>query len=327
MKIAVTGASGFLGSHVAQQLVDAGHAVRAVVRKTSDTRYLRGLDKVELFEGSVEDRASCFAACKGVDAVIHAAGLVKARTTAEFRLTNVIGTQNMIDAAKAEAASIKRFVMVSSLTARAPSPDGNPLPVDAEPRPVTAYGRSKLEGERIALEARDALHVTVVRPTGVYGPRDKEMYQLFQFAKMRVLPYIGDPDGKLTLIHGEDCARALVLCLTADIPSGRAYDVDDGRIYTRAQLAEGLEGAVGRKAWMSFPIPKPIAFGYATASELYGRVANKAVMVKREKMDELLQQWVGYSKPAHDELGFSARHTWMEGARQTAKWYRDNGWL
>ncbi len=208
MNIVVTGASGFLGSHLVQQLVEAGHAVRAMVRKTSDTKFLRQLPKLELFHGAVEDRDSCFAACKDMDAVIHTAGLVKARTASEFRLTNVIGTQNMLDAAKAQKPNLKRFVMVSSLTARAPSPDGAPLPIDAEPRPLTAYGRSKLESERLVLKHKDDLHVTVVRPTGIYGPRDKEMYQLFQYASMRVLPYIGDPDGKLTLIHGEDCARA-----------------------------------------------------------------------------------------------------------------------
>jgi len=327
MKIVVTGASGFLGSHLVQQLVEAGHAVRAMVRKTSDTRFLRQLPKVELFHGTVEDRDSCFGACKEMDAVIHTAGLVKARTVSEFHLTNVIGTQNMVDAAKAEKANLKRFIMVSSLTARAPSPDGAPLPIDAEPRPLTAYGRSKLESERLVLKHKGDLHVTVVRPTGIYGPRDKEMYQLFQYAAMRVLPYIGDPNGKLTLIHGADCARALVLCLTAEIPSGRAYDLDDGQIYTRAQLAEGLEHAVGRKSWISFPIPKPIAYGVAMASEMYGRVANKAVMVKREKMDELLQQWVGDSRPAHKELGFKANRLWKDGAVETAKWYRENGWL
>ena len=327
MKVLVTGASGFLGSHVAEQLVHQGHDVRAMVRKTSDTKFLRTLSKVTLCDGAVEDRDACFAACKGVEAIIHTAGLVKARATAEFHLTNVVGTQNMLDAALAESSAIKRFVLVSSLAARAPSPDGRPLPHDAEPRPVTAYGRSKLEAERIALRAKDNLHVTVVRPTGIYGPRDREMMQLFQYAAMRVLPFIGEPQGKLTLIHGEDCARAIVLCLKADIPSGKAYDLDDGAVYTRAELAEGLEEAMQKKAWLSFPIPNPVVYTVGFLSETYGRIANKAVMLKREKVSELLQQWVGDSQPARKDLGFEPLLLWREGAKATARWYKENGWL
>ncbi|MBI5537063.1 MAG: NAD(P)-dependent oxidoreductase [Deltaproteobacteria bacterium] len=327
MKVLVTGASGFLGSHVAEQLAKQGHEVRAMVRKTSDTKFLRVLPNVVLVEGAVEDRDACLAAAKDIDAVVHSAGLVKARTPAEFHLTNVVGTQNMLDAALAQGDAIKRFVLVSSLTARAPSPDGSPLPLDAEPRPLTAYGRSKLEAERLALRLKDKLHITVVRPTGIYGPRDREMMQLFQYAAMRVLPYMGDPQGKLTLIHGEDCARAIVLCLTAEIPSGRGYDIDDGAIYTRAELAEGLEGAMQKKAWVSFPIPDKIIYGVGLLSETYGRIANKAVMLKREKVTELLQQWVGDSAPARKELGFEARYRWSDGAKLTAAWYKENGWL
>jgi 2-alkyl-3-oxoalkanoate reductase len=327
MKVLITGGSGFLGSHVAQQLGAAGHEVRAMVRKTSDTRFLKTLPNVTLCEGTVEDRDSCFEASKGVEAIIHSAGLVKARAPAEFHRTNVEGTQNMLDAALGQGGAIKRFVLVSSLTTRASSPDGKRLPPDAPPRPVTAYGRSKLEAEQLALRTSEKLHVTAVRPTGIYGPRDREMLQLFQYAKMRVLPYIGRPEGKLTLIHGEDCARAIVLCLTADIPSGRAYDLDDGEIYSRADLAEGLENAVQKKAWVSFPLPNALVFGVGALSEVYGRVANKAVMLKREKVEELLQQWVGDSEPARKELGFKPQITWRDGAASTAQWYKANGWI
>ena len=249
MKVLVTGGSGFLGSHVVHQLAQAGHEVRALVRPTSDTRFLSGLQNVSLVQGAVEDRASCFAACQGdLQAVVHCAGLVKARNEAEFRLTNVVGTQNMLDAAQAASTTVQRVVMVSSLAARAPSPDGNPLAADAPACPVTTYGRSKLEAEKLALSFKDKLHVTVVRPTAVYGPRDREMLQLFQYAARRILPFIGDPKGKITLIHGADCARAIVLALDAEIDSGQAYDLDDGNIYSRAQLAEGLEQAIGKRA-------------------------------------------------------------------------------
>jgi len=327
MKVLLTGGSGFLGSHVAQLLSDDGHDVRALVRKTSDTRFLRSLPRVELFEGSVEDRASCLAACEGVDAVIHAAGLVKARSRAEFELTNVVGTQNVLDAAIERQPAVRRFVFVSSLAARAPSPDGRPLPLDAPAAPVTAYGRSKLAAERLVLGAKDKLHVTVVRPTAIYGPRDKEMLQLFQYAKMRILPSIGAPEGKLTLIFGEDCARGVILALHAEVPSGRAYDLDDGTVYSRRTLSEGLERAIGKKALVSFPIPDFVVKALGKVTDVYGRVTNRAVMVTSEKVTELLQQWVGDSSTARAELGFTPTVTWEEGARRTAQWYFANHWL
>ncbi len=327
MKVLLTGGSGFLGSHVAQLLNDDGHDVRALVRKTSDTRFLRSLPRVELFEGSVEDRPSCLAACEGVDAVIHAAGLVKARSRAEFELTNVVGTQNVLDAAIERQPGVRRFVFVSSLAARAPSPDGRPLPLDAPAAPVTAYGRSKLAAERLVLAAKDKLHVTVVRPTAIYGPRDKEMLQLFQYAKMRILPSIGAPEGKLTLIFGEDCARGVILAMHAAVPSGRAYDLDDGTVYSRRELSEGLERAIGKKALVSFPIPDFVVKALGKATDVYGRVTNRAVMVTSEKVTELLQQWVGDSSTARAELGFTPTVTWEEGARRTAQWYFANHWL
>lgn len=326
MKVLVTGGSGFLGSHVAQQLGDHGHQVVAMVRSTSDTRFLRTLPHVTLVEGSVENRQACIDAAADVDAIVHCAGLVKARTVAEFRLTNVVGTQNMLDAAMA-ALSLKRFVFVSSLAARAPSPDGSPLPANVPAAPVTTYGRTKLEAEQAVLAHKAKLHVTVVRPTAIYGPRDREVLQFFQYANLRVLPFIGSPAGKLTMIYGEDCARAIIQCLHADIPSGRAYDLDDGQVYSRTQLIEGLESAVHKRALVRFPIPTPVVRAVGHASYLYGRLADRAVMVTPEKVDELLQQWVGDSLPARKELSFQPKVQWNEGARRTADWYYANGWL
>lgn len=327
MKVLVTGGTGFLGSHVAQQLGELGHEVRCLVRKTSDTRFLQTLPAITLTEGAIEDRDSCRRAVEGMDAVIHCAGLVKARTPAEFRLTNVVGTQNVLEAALGAERRPGRFVFVSSLAARAPSPSGKPLSPDVEADPITTYGRTKLEAERAVLARKDDLHVTVVRPTAVYGPRDREMLQLFQYAQLRILPFVGDPRGKLTMIFGEDCARATIRCLDAEIPSGRAFDLDDGRIYSRVELAEGLERAVGKRALVRFPIPNPVVRSVGLVSEVYGRLTDRPVMVTREKVEELLQQWVGDSGPAREELGFQPSVQWDQGAERTAEWYFANGWL
>src|SRR4051812_30954528 len=147
MRVLVTGASGFLGSHIAEQLSQQGHSVVALVRRTSNTRFLSSLRGLELATGAVEDAASVREAIKGVRAVVHAAGLVKARSEEEFFDINVRGTENLLEAAKELTPDLLRFVFVSSLTAVGPSLDGRPVPGGGEPRPVTRYGRSKVAAE------------------------------------------------------------------------------------------------------------------------------------------------------------------------------------
>ena len=180
MRVLVTGASGFLGSHIAEQLSKEGHTVRALVRKSSNRRFLETLPGVEFAEGSVEDAAKVDLAAKGVDAIVHSAGLVKARNKDEFHATNVVGTTNLLAAGKAQGKKLKRFVFVSSLAAVGPSPDGRPVDGEREPNPVTHYGRSKLEAERAVRAAKGELPVTVIRPPLIYGPRDNESFAFFQ---------------------------------------------------------------------------------------------------------------------------------------------------
>ncbi|MCK6590321.1 MAG: SDR family NAD(P)-dependent oxidoreductase [Polyangiaceae bacterium] len=175
MKVFVTGASGFLGSHVAEQLSAEGHSVVALVRRSSNTKFLSTLKNVELAYGAVEDAASVRAAVKGADAVVHSAGLVKARNEQEFHRVNVEGTRNVLEAAAEECSGPRRFVFVSSLAAVGPSIDGKPVGTEAEGKPVTAYGRSKLAAERLVLEAKEKLPVVVLRPPMIYGPRDPDL--------------------------------------------------------------------------------------------------------------------------------------------------------
>ena len=201
MRVLVTGASGFLGSHIAEQLSREGHTVRALVRKSSNRKFLETLAGIEFALGGVEDAARVEEAALGVDAIVHSAGLVKARSAEEFRRTNVLGTENVLAAAKKKAPGLKRFVFVSSLAAMGPSHDGRPIARDRTPAPVTHYGRSKLEAERAVVAAKDDLHVVVIRPPAIYGPRDAEIFAFFQSVHRGVLPTIGKGDTTLSMIY------------------------------------------------------------------------------------------------------------------------------
>jgi nucleoside-diphosphate-sugar epimerase len=331
MKVLVTGASGFLGSHVAEQLSSAGHDVRALVRKSSNKKFLETLPRVELAYGGIEDADKVAEACVGVDAIVHSAGIVKAKHPDDFAKTNVEGTRNVLEGAKAAsgkngAPNLKRFVLVSSLEAVGPSKDGSPVPIDQE-NPVTAYGRSKLEAEKVAKSYAKDLPITILRPTGIYGPRDVEIFEAFRSVKNGVLPLTGDGKSKLTLVYGPDAARACIAAIDANVPSGSTYFVTDGEVYEQREMMEELERAVGKKAFLRFGIPNGVIGVAARFVEAYGKVTDKAVMLTREKASMLAYPyWVCSSDATRDALGWKPEVTWKDGADKTARWYKENNW-
>ena len=328
MKVLVTGASGFLGSHIAEQLTREGHEVRALVRRSSKREFLETLKGLEFAYGGVEDAEKVAEAVKGVDAIIHSAGLVKARNPGEFRTTNVTGTKNLLDSAEAHAPRLKRFVFVSSLAAAGPSPDGKPVDRTKDPTPVTHYGRSKLEAERVALAMKDRLPITILRPAAIYGPRDNEIFAVFQSVHRGVLPTIGDGTNTLSMIYGADCADACVKALFAEVPSGSIYFVDDGEVYRLRQMLEGIEGALGKKAKIRINLPFPVVYMAALSAEIFGKLSNRAVMLTRDKMNEMRQpHWVCSSADTRTALHWEPKTMLREGTEITARWYRDNGWL
>ena len=328
MKVLLTGGSGFLGSYVAEQLDGLGHTVRALVRPKSDKSVLSKLTHVEFAAGSVEDRGSLDQAVRGVDAVVHVAGLVKARRPEEFFETNAGGTRNLLAACLEHAPGLQRFVYVSSLAAVGPSPDGKPVPDDAECKPVTHYGRSKLEAERAVLELRERLPVTVIRPPLIYGPRDRETLAFFTSVKNGVLPLLGDGRNTLSVIYGADCAAAIVAAALSKGPSGRAYFVEDGTVLVWREALAEVEKALGKRAFVRVGLPLGVVKVAAAGSQLWGKLTNTAQMLTLDKVNELKQQhWVCSGEGARTDLGWSPKTSWSQGVVEAAAWYRQAGWL
>jgi len=330
MKVLVTGASGFLGGHVAERLSARGDSVRALVRSTSNRAHLQTLPLVELFEGAVEDADRMKEAVDGVDAIVHTAGLVKARSTDEFFATNVGGTSNLVQAARGgrgKGSPVKRFVFVSSLTACGPSPDGRPVPRDQE-APNNAYGRSKLSAEKVVLSVKDEVRSVILRPGAIYGPRDGEILDMFKSIQRGLLPLVGTGEAKGSWVYATDCADACARAIDADVPSGSAFFVDDGEApIDQKQLCADAERALGRRALLRGSIPVPLLMAIARGVEIFGRVTNRAVMLTPEKASMLLQHWVCSSEETRSALGWQPQVRWHEGLDRTVKWYRENGWL
>ena len=326
MRVLITGATGFLGSHLAERLVNEGHEVRAVVRKTSKTDFLEELG-AELAHASLETGEGLREAVQDVDAVVHGAAVVKARSAEEFHEINAGGTKRVLSAVREHRPDVKRFVLVSSLAAHGFGDNGGPRPVDAESRPVTHYGRSKLAAEQAVLEAKDEIPVTILRPPAIYGPRDTEMIAFFKMVKSRVVTFLGSSENRLSLIYAPDCARAIHLALEKDHPSGRVYFVEDGRHYTQGEFARAVEEALGQRTLMSFPVPVGLVRFVAAGSELYGRVTNRAVMLTRDKVNELDAEQICVGREIREELGWEPEVQLEEGARRSVEWYRSQGLL
>ena len=224
--------------------------------------------------------------------------------------------------------SLRRFVLVSSLAAVGPSADGRPILDGAEPKPVSRYGRSKLESERAALAASDRIPVTVIRPPLIYGPRDKECLAFFTSIQRGVLPILGDGRNTLSLITAADCARACMQALIAKTPSGRSYLIDDGEIYVWREALADIEKALGKRAWFRVGLPLPLVSFLAAASQLWGFLTNNAQMLTLDKMKEFRQRhWVCSGANARSDLGWSPTTRWSAGVAQTLVWYRSAGWI
>ncbi|HEX3344632.1 MAG TPA: NAD-dependent epimerase/dehydratase family protein [Polyangiaceae bacterium] len=326
MRVLVTGGTGFLVGHVAEALSARGDDVRALVRKTSNTKHLKGVPRVELFEGSVEQVDRVTEAVDGVDAIVHCAGIVKARSADEFFAVNVGGTSNLVEAARKRGGALKRFVQVSSLEACGPSADGAPVPLDQE-NPVTSYGRSKLAAEKVVLSAKDAMPVVILRPAGIYGPRDVEVLDLMKSVQRGLFPVINGGRSKGVWIYASDCAESCVRAIDADVPSGRTYFVDDGcgAIDASTMFAD-FEKAIGRRA-LRARLPMPVFLGVARGVEAFGRLTNRPVMLTREKANMLVQDWVCSSESTRKDLGWQPKVPWSEGVPKAVAWYREKGWL
>ena len=326
MKVLVTGASGFLGSHIAEQLAAAGHEIRLLLRRTSNRDFLTFSYEEAL--GDVTNPDSLQLAVEGVDAVVHPAGLIKARNEAEFRAVNDEGTSNLLMAIEERTPNLRRFVYISSMSAHGPSPDGEPRPAYANPKPVSAYGRSKLGGENATRASALAARSVIFRMPVIYGPRDPALLPFFKAVRYRIAPLLRGGRNRISIIYASDAAKAVVEATTAEANvGGRTYSPEDGAVYAWRDLLSAIESASGKRALM---VPVPL-IGYEAAgfaSELFGRVTGQAQVFDRDKVREMRRRaWVCSSEALREDLGWRPRVQIEEGARLTHRWYREAGWL
>jgi nucleoside-diphosphate-sugar epimerase len=323
MRILVTGANGFLGSHVAEELARQGQDLRFLLRQRSRLLNLDGV-LYERTDGDVRDEASLRPAVSGVDVVVHVAGLTSALNERAYTAVNAIGTASLARAAVENG--VKRFVYVSSLAAQGPSPDGRPVP-DALPRPISAYGRSKLAGELAVLGYRDRMDVVVVRAPVVYGPRDRGLLTLFKLAKRRVLPLYGDGKNQISWVYATDAARAIALTAQHETAAGEIYTLSDGAPHSWLELAMLLKETMGRRMWLA-RVPGKLYAAAGFAAGAMSTVIRRPLPLSSEKVVEMRERfWLCDHDRITEDLGWKPLVGPREGIGLTLRWYQEQRWL
>lgn len=324
-KVLITGASGFVGFHLIEAALHAGLEVYAAVRPTSITDQLRHLPiQFTSFDFSDPESIRKDFERHQYDYVIHAAGLTKARTTEEYNKVNAQYTANL--ASVAAAYPLKKFVFLSSLAALGPLQYDAKEGIDecADPRPVTDYGRSKLLAEQ-QISKVSQLPLVILRPTAVYGPREKDIFIMFKTLNQGLEPYIGRKGQWLSFVYVTDLAELAIKVLHTGAP-GTLYNVSDGKLYDRYALANISKKVLGKRT-IKFHVPMGVVRLIAAAMERF-TPAHKTPALNREKLHELTaENWNCAIGKAEQELGFKPKYDLELGLKATLQWYREHKWL
>lgn len=326
-KVLITGASGFVGYHLIEEALNADLEVYAAVRPSSDQSHLATfhIKYVNLDYSSVDGLKQELEA-QQYDYIIHAAGTTKAKTKADYDQVNGVYTRNLAVAAMEADINLEKFIFVSSLAAIGPLTDLSAIIQDhTPPRPVTNYGASKALAEQYLAELT-ALPLVTIRPTAVYGPREKDLFILFNSVNKGLEPHIGSFKQQLSFVYVKDLVKVILGALT--VPAvHKAYNISDGKIYDRYALATYSKKALNKKTF-KFHLPVSLVALLAALMDLIYANSKTTPALNKEKMAELTAvNWACDIKNAAKDLSYVPEYDLEKGVMQTVKWYKLNNWL
>jgi len=325
--ILVTGGTGFVGSHVVEGLLQQGHRVRCLMRNSSDESYIAQLPVERVRCGGLDDWDGLVRACRGVDAVCHLAGATRAFDSATYYRVNERGTRALLEACSEASPHLSRFVYCSSIAAAGPAPASGVMDEESVPRPVSHYGRSKLAAEEIVRSYSEKLPTVILRPSPVYGPRDRDILVFFRLVQ-RGLKLIPRPrPERLGLIYVSDLVRLVQQVLGDDRAVGETYLASDGLAHDLSKVLDIMAEVLGRRAVL-VTVPKSLLEAFAGAGDIWARVLGRPALLSRDKLLEMTQQsWACDPDKARRELGFASKVDLRTGLTLTARWYHEQGWL
>ena len=337
-RILVTGATGFIGSFIVEEALNKGMEVWAAVRKTSSLEYLRDsrIHRIELNLSSEDDLKNQLKD-HPFDYVVHAAGVTKCIHQEDFYRINTEGTKNLVNAIRTLKMPLKRFVYLSSLSIFGPIKEQQPYQEITEadtPQPNTAYGKSKLLAEQFLDGINESLKAdeepfpyVILRPTGVYGPREKDYFLMAKSIKEHSDFSVGYKQQDITFVYVQDVVQAVFLAIDYG-KTGRKYFLSDGQVYQSSTFSNLIHQALGRPWWIRIKAPIWILRVVTFFGEHIGRMTGKITALNNDKYHILKQRnWRCDIQPAIDELGYHPEYPLELGVPLTIRWYKENKWL
>lgn len=333
-KVIITGASGFIGSFLVEKALSLGWQVWAGVRKSSSREYLQDsriefidleFSNVNRLTGQLSDFVEKYG---GIDYIIHNAGVTKCLNSDDFDKINFKYTANLIEAINTANISLGKFVLMSSLSAYGIGDEVNYTPIKTVdiPNPNTAYGESKIKAERF-LEEKAAFSYIIMRPTGVYGPREKDYFLMLKTVKSGLDVGAGFKSQHLTFIYVKDLVDAVYLALESSVRN-KGYFVADGDVYTDKEYTALVKKILGKKYVLSLKVPLSVLKVISVISEEISKFTKKPSTLNRDKYKIMKQRnWECDITPLVQDLGFSPKYNLERGLRESVEWYKKNHWL
>ena len=326
MKTLVTGGTGFIGSHVIERLCERGDKVVTVSKDTLNLRELQKLG-VEVVDGDINSINSWENILKDVDIVFHIAGVTHAKNSCDYYEGNHAATKRLIELCSEMCGNLKRFVYVSSLAAVGPSAENIPVDETSAYHPVSDYGRSKMLGELEVLKFSDKLPITIVRPSAVYGPRERDMYMYMKSIKRGILMLIGFNQKYLNLIYVDDLIEGIILASASDQAINQIYFLGSEVSYPNEEIGRTIAEVIHRNP-LGLHVPHCMVYCICAVEELIGKIFGNQVFLNLQKARELTQTaWNCSIEKAKRELGFNPKTSLYDGFTYTFQWYKQMGWL
>ena len=331
MKILITGASGFIGSFIVEEALNRGFETWAAVRKSSSKEWLQD-ERIHFIELNLSSRQQLVEQLRhqDFDYVVHAAGVTKCLNIQDFRRINTEGTKNLVEAILEVGMPLKRFVYLSSLSIFGAIKEQQPYEEIRETdtsQPNTEYGRSKLEAEQYLDSVGSRIPYIILRPTGVYGPREKDYFVMAKSIQQHTDFAVGYKRQDITFVYVTDVVQAVFLALDHG-DSGRKYFLSDGEVYQSTTFSNLIHEELGRPWWIRITAPVWVLRIITFFGEHISRMTGKVSVLNNDKFNILKQRnWRCDIQPAIDELGYQPKVKLEEGVKRTIKWYKDNGWI
>ena len=338
-KILITGASGFIGSFIVEEALRQGLETWAAVRKSSSKAFLQD-ERIHFIELNLSSEEALKEQLQGhaFDYVVHAAGVTKCLHKEDFRRINTEGTMNLVRAIMELKMPLKRFVYISSLSIMGAIREQQPYTEIQEndtAQPNTAYGKSKLEAEEwlsrlnkeLGARNEELLPYVILRPTGVYGPRERDYFMMFKSIKAHTDFAVGYQQQDITFVYVTDVVQAVFLALEKG-KTGRRYFLSDGAVYQSSTFSNLIRKELGNPWWIRITAPIWLLRIITFCGEYFGHMTGKVTALNNDKYNIMRQRnWRCDITPAKEELGYEPKVQLEEGVKRSVKWYQENGWL